>query len=231
MTRGDIFAGETKSVREPISVQAEVEIVVSQKGEPDLFNVQLDDAIEVGPFDSTGVDLRSSGVMAPFRFPTVVMFVSGPAGIASARALIESPPDTANLAPGLRQDIVVYYSVPNEAAVCFRERFEAWKELGNVRVEVTTRGFGDAFDGDMSLLYDPDSTAAIILVGGDEEAEAAAREVCAEAEITTIVADAAPAAPPVYLSATPRSFEKWAQQHQAPSGQGDAGSDSKVAVR
>jgi hypothetical protein len=39
------------------------------------------------------------------------MFVSGPAGIASARALIESPPDTANLAPGLRQDIVVYYSV------------------------------------------------------------------------------------------------------------------------
>jgi hypothetical protein len=40
---------------------------VSQKGEPDLFNVQLDDAIEVGPFDSTGVDLRSSGVMAPFR--------------------------------------------------------------------------------------------------------------------------------------------------------------------
>jgi hypothetical protein len=149
-----------------------------------------------------------------------------------------------------------------------------------------------------------------VAVGGDEEAEAAAREVCAEAEITTIVADAAPAAPPVYLSATPRwgghagpciwlhppgqeraaacrgttwvacpvpgvpgglltgahsraslepcaaslhalhhpgegphpclqpcacpgprSFEKWAQQHQAPSGQGDAGSDSKVAVR
>jgi hypothetical protein len=65
--------------------------------------------------------------------------------------------------------------VPNEAAVCFRERFEAWKELGNVRVEVTTRGFGDAFDGDMSLLYDPDSTAAIILGEGGWSGGAHAR--------------------------------------------------------
>lgn len=39
------------------------------------------------------------------------MFVSGAAGIAAARALIESPDDVAYLAPGLRQDVVVYYSV------------------------------------------------------------------------------------------------------------------------
>lgn len=32
-----------------------------------------------------------------------------------------------------------------------------------MRVEVTTRGFADAFDGDMQLMYDPDTTAAIIL--------------------------------------------------------------------
>jgi hypothetical protein len=32
-----------------------------------------------------------------------------------------------------------------------------------VRVEVTTRGFADAFDGDMTLIYNPDTTAAIIL--------------------------------------------------------------------
>jgi hypothetical protein len=45
------------------------------------------------------------------RFPTVVMFVSGPAGAAAARALLESPPDVADLALELRGDVVVYYSV------------------------------------------------------------------------------------------------------------------------
>jgi hypothetical protein len=37
--------------------------------------------------------------------------------------------------------------------------------------------------------------------------------VCAEAEITTIVADSAPAVAPVYLSATPQSFQRWANSH------------------
>lgn len=170
--------------------------------------------------------------------------MSGPGGIASARALLESPPDVADLALGLRTDVVVYYhvrrapgvvcvggggvpaarvtaahpksgpgrapagalrnpktpippshthwhkfthithsqqmltntpqcthtltnaptpQVPNEGAVLFRDRFEGWAGRGRVRVEVTTRGFGDAFDGDSLLIYDPDTTAAIIL--------------------------------------------------------------------
>jgi hypothetical protein len=55
--------------------------------------------------------------------------------------------------------------VPNEASVLFRDRFEAWAARGPVRVEVTTRGFGDAFDGDNKLVYEPESTAAIILGG------------------------------------------------------------------
>jgi hypothetical protein len=45
--------------------------------------------------------------------------------------------------------------------------------------------------------------------GGDEEAEAAALEVCKEAEITAIVRDSQPAAPPVYLDSTPQSFLRY----------------------
>lgn len=60
--------------------------------------------------------------------------------------------------------------------------------------------------------------------------------MCAEAEITTIVSDLAPAAAPVYLSATPRSFERWAQQHAGQQGgegeeEGGHEGNGKVAVR
>jgi hypothetical protein len=44
---------------------------------------------------------------------------------------------------------------------------------------------------------------------GDEEAEAAALEVCKEAEIQTILPDSKPAPPPVYLDSTPKSFLRW----------------------
>lgn len=47
--------------------QVEVEVVVTEKGEPELYNVQLDDALEVGPFSGSGLDLRSSGAVAAFR--------------------------------------------------------------------------------------------------------------------------------------------------------------------
>lgn len=40
-----------------------------------------------------------------------MLFVANPAGIAAARALLESPPDVADLALELRADTVVYYSV------------------------------------------------------------------------------------------------------------------------
>ena len=198
--------------------QVEVEVVVSSSEAPELYGIQVDDALEAGPFEGTGLDLRSSGVLAAFRFPTVVLLVSGTAGIATARALIESPPDTADLALPLRGDVVVYYQVlgrggggrfffglggqvgdlqrrlrwlvlmqrcvgmqcptrreapmhalfpppkaPNEASFCYRDAFGAWPSIGPVRVVTTTRGFADAFDDDNLLMYDPDTTAAIIL--------------------------------------------------------------------
>lgn len=45
--------------------------------------------------------------------------------------------------------------------------------------------------------------------GGDAEDEAAAREVCAEAEILRIAADSGEAPPPVYLTSTPKSFQAY----------------------
>jgi hypothetical protein len=47
---------------------------------------------------------------------------------------------------------------------------------------------------------------SVAAAGSDEEAEAAALEVCKEAEIIAIVRDSQPAAPPVYLDSSPKSF-------------------------
>ena len=44
-------------------------------------------------------------------------------------------------------------------------------------VTSTRDSFQDMFDDDNTLAYEPASTAAIILTGGDEEAEAAALAV------------------------------------------------------
>ncbi len=44
-------------------------------------------------------------------------------------------------------------------------------------ITATRDSFQDMFDDDMTLEYEPSQTAAIILVGGDEEAEKAALEV------------------------------------------------------
>jgi hypothetical protein len=45
--------------------------------------------------------------------------------------------------------------------------------------------------------------------GGDPDAEAAARALCEEAEIATILSDSSEQEAPVYLSSTPKSFESW----------------------
>ena len=48
-------------------------------------------------------------------------------------------------------------------SLCLAERFERWREEFGVTVVPTTSGFMDAWDGDDSLVYEPDSTAAFIL--------------------------------------------------------------------
>jgi hypothetical protein len=60
----------------------------------------------------------------------------------------------------------------------------------------------------LPLLLLPCHFTCYVTAGGDEEAEAAALEVCKEAEITAIVRDSQPAAAPIYLDSTPKSFLK-----------------------
>lgn len=48
-------------------LQAEVQVLVHSKEAPEVYNMGSDDLISVGPFEGTGVDLRSQGVMGVFR--------------------------------------------------------------------------------------------------------------------------------------------------------------------
>ena len=64
---------------------------------------------------------------------------------------------------------------PNEASLAYKDEFERWQSELGVRVKTATRDtFIDMFDDDDELEYEPATTAAIILTGGDEEAEKAA---------------------------------------------------------
>ena len=105
--------------------------------------------------------------------------------------------------------------VPNEASACYRDLYPKWAELAadphSCKLEVvqTRNSFGRAFDDDDTLAYSPEYTAAIILTGGDPEEEAEAREVCREAEISTICSDSpeAEAAEVKHLDSTPSNFK------------------------
>ena len=67
---------------------------------------------------------------------------------------------------------------PNQDALCFRDELAEWGVRYHCKVVTSTRdSFQDMFDDDDSLAYEPASTAAVILTGGDAEAEAAALAV------------------------------------------------------
>ena len=82
----------------------------------------------------------------------------------------------------------------------YKDRFEAWEALGCKVISSTRDTFMEMFDNDDTLAYEPASTAAVILTGNDEEAEAAALEVCKEAEITEIARDSIEQTPTIYLT-------------------------------
>ncbi len=63
-------------------------------------------------------------------------------------------------------------------ALCFKEQYPEWEERFGCKVTTAARdSFQDMFDDDATLEYEPATTAAIILTGGDPEAEKAARKV------------------------------------------------------
>ena len=49
-TRGDIYAGETKTRVEVTSVEAELELLVGEKEAPEVYNADESGLFELGPF-------------------------------------------------------------------------------------------------------------------------------------------------------------------------------------
>ena len=67
---------------------------------------------------------------------------------------------------------------PNQQSFCYKDCFETWETEHQCKVTTSTRGtFQDMFDDDDTLMYEPETTAALIFTGGDLEAEEAALEV------------------------------------------------------
>lgn len=118
-------------------------------------------------FYAPALALAAAAAAHPFsrraRFPTLVIFAAG-GGIATAAALVESPLGApTHLGLPLRADVRLFYVAPNRASLALTEKFDGWAERYNVTVVPTTAGFMDAWDEDDSLVYDPATTAAIVL--------------------------------------------------------------------
>ena len=90
---------------------------------------------------------------------------------------------------------------PNQASLCFANEFAVWEETYGVKVISSTRDtFQEMFDEDETLVYEPETTAAIILTGPEGgEGEDAAADVCRDAEIGIVVRQSQEQTPTKYL--------------------------------
>lgn len=57
--------------------QAPVQVLVDKEAAADVYNMRPDDMVSVGPFEGTGLDLRSSGVLGLFRWVAALGPVHG----------------------------------------------------------------------------------------------------------------------------------------------------------
>jgi len=121
--RGDMTAGEVKTASEEGSVKAELVLVVRQDTAPELYKCSGDDLFEVGPFAGWGLNLRGA-IAGIYACPTIVLFVQGPDGLATARALVTATSDSGGLNLELRNTVRVYYRVRNEMICIIRLRFD-----------------------------------------------------------------------------------------------------------
>lgn len=109
LVRGDQSAYEVKTVVEASTVKAQLDVLVTKEPASELFALQEDTPLEVGPFRGGGINLRQSA-LGIYRYPTVVIFVEG-LGIGTAKALIEATHDIPNLSLQFREDVRLYYKV------------------------------------------------------------------------------------------------------------------------
>jgi len=188
--RGDLRAGQTKLPEEPVRVSALLSVLVSPE-DGEIFDLRPEDEsvdaedlqVEVGAFLGLGMDLRGP-LQSVYNYPTVLLCAEGK-GIGTAKAMIEASMGRGGLDLTYRDDVRLYYKVPNEDSVCYSHLFETWEEEFGVKTVVHTSTFLDAFDDDDTLEYEPEQTAVVSL--GGEEADEMAAELCEEAEIKMLV--------------------------------------------
>jgi hypothetical protein len=179
--RGDLSAHAVKTVIEPTSIRAPLQVWVTKKEAPEVFDLQPGEAavdIQTGYFQGNGLHLRP--FLGVFAFPTVLIFAAG-AGIATAKALIECTTQS-GLTLHEREACRLYYEAPVESDLAFSALFGEWEDKRKVavRAAVLTKS-GDAvqnvvqgtvvnaFDAD-DVAYNPASTCAVVLGDADFEA-------------------------------------------------------------
>jgi hypothetical protein len=183
--RGDLKAGQTKLPEEVCSVKQLLSVLVTPE-DGDAYDLYVEDedveedklAVEVGPFLGNGMSLRGA-IQHLYNYPTILICAQGQ-GIGTAKALIENV-TRGSLDLKYRDEIRLFYKVPNDDSVCYAELFDLWESEFGVKTVVHTSSFLDAFDDDETLEYEPESTAVISM--GEGETEKLAEELCEEAEI------------------------------------------------
>jgi len=127
--RGDLSSGQKKLPTEEVSERETLKVLVSRENDPELYAAGITELFELGPFQNTALDLQK-GVQAVYRYPTVVMFVSGE-GIATAKALLTAK--DRGLEPELREAVRMYYKVGatcigwTSQPMCIRCRNRMWE--------------------------------------------------------------------------------------------------------
>lgn len=58
---------QTKTAKEPLSVMAELHLLVTKEEAPEVYNLAEGDDVEVGPFQGAGIDLKGSPLAAIYR--------------------------------------------------------------------------------------------------------------------------------------------------------------------
>lgn len=184
--KGDLTAGQTKLPVEATSVRGELQLLLDEKEDPELWDalVEGEETVELGPFLGAGISIQGTAIQQVFAYPLVVILAEGQ-GIAAAKALVEAGDDAGGLCLGSREQARLFYRVRNEEEACFADRFERWARDFNVKATLTTGSFLDAWDADDELEYEPEETAVVVF--GSAEAEEQAQELCEEADIGLLV--------------------------------------------
>eukprot|EP00238_Polyblepharides_amylifera_P007209 CAMPEP_0196582274 /NCGR_PEP_ID=MMETSP1081-20130531/38415_1 /TAXON_ID=36882 /ORGANISM="Pyramimonas amylifera, Strain CCMP720" /LENGTH=307 /DNA_ID=CAMNT_0041902797 /DNA_START=361 /DNA_END=1284 /DNA_ORIENTATION=+ len=169
--RGDIKAGQTKTVSEEVFQKYMLNLHVNEDEE--LYNITEDSNVEVGPFAGGGLLLKS--IHGIFRHRTILIFAQG-GGQATARALFNAQGQKGlNLCA--REQARAYYLASTAEELYYMDESAQWEKEHGLIMRVATVEKSDylqadsltaLFDDD-DLEYDPETTGALVLCDSPEE--------------------------------------------------------------